>query len=130
MAGKRYGHWYTIPLSLWYHRGHPEPGKTKAQMRAEYGAALTDGRHSFVASHHYTELELWQKWQVAMGFDDSMPKSKIVPRRLGGTRRAQSNQTLVEAPKGEAPVAAVLSPAPGVGDRTGAEPGTAQGDRA
>jgi hypothetical protein len=84
MAGKRYGHCYTIPLSPWYHRGIPEPGKTKDEMRAEYGASLADGRKSFVASHHYTELELWQKWQVAMGFDDSLPKTKRVPRRLGG----------------------------------------------
>jgi len=130
MAGKRYGHWYTIPLSRWYHRGVPELGRTKDDMRAEYGAALTDGRHAFVASHHYTELELWQKWQVAMGFDDSMPKSKIVPRRLGRDQHAASAQTLVEASTGETPVAAVLSPTPGVGDRAGAEPGAAAGDRA
>ena len=82
MLGKRYGHAYTIPLSSWYHRGVPERGKTKDEMRAEYGASLTDGRKSFVASHHYTELELWQKFQVTMGFDDSLPVTKVLPRRL------------------------------------------------
>ena len=81
MFGKRYGHTYTIPLSSWYHRGIPERGRTEDEMRAEYGASIKDGRKSFVASHHYTELELWQKFQVNMGFDDSLPKSKIVPRR-------------------------------------------------
>jgi len=83
MLGKRYGHAYTIPLSSWYHRGVPERGKTKDEMRAEYGASLTDGRKSFVACHHYTELELWQKFQVTMGFDDSLPVTKVLPRPMG-----------------------------------------------
>lgn len=82
MAGKRYGHFFTIPLSPWYHRGVPEIGRTKDDMRAEYGASLADGRRAFVAAHHYTELELWQKFQVAIGFDDSLPKTKRVPRRV------------------------------------------------
>lgn len=86
MAGKRYGHRFTIPLSPWYHRGVADLGKTKDEMRAEYGASLADGRRAFVAAHHYTELELWQKWQFAHGFDDSMPTTKILPRRSGGTR--------------------------------------------
>lgn len=106
MFGKRYGHWYTIPLSKWYHRGIPDKGRTKAEMRAEYGAALTDGRHAFVASHHYTELELWQKWQVAMGFDDSLPKTKILPRRLGGNRHVALDQNGVarlQSPRSPAP---------------------------
>jgi hypothetical protein len=91
MAGKRYGHWYTIPLSSWYHRGIPEAGRTKDEMRAKYGASLTDGHRSFVASHHYTELELWQKWQVTMGFDDSMPPTKILPRRVYVERLVDEN---------------------------------------
>jgi hypothetical protein len=104
MLGKRYGHWYTIPLSKWYHRGVPEKGRTKEQMRAEYGASLTDGRKAFVASHHYTEFELWQKFQVTMGFDDSLPQSKIVPRRLGGNRHdiAATDGRLVGISTGQA----------------------------
>jgi hypothetical protein len=81
IPGKRLGHWYTIPLSPWYHRGTCDPGKTKAEMRAKYGASLADGTRAFVASHHYTELELWQKLQVTLGLDDELPKSKRVPRR-------------------------------------------------
>jgi len=81
MPGKRLGHWYTIPLSPWYHRGTCDPGKTKTEMRAKYGASLADGTRAFVASHHYTELELWQKLQVTLGLDDELPKSKRVPRR-------------------------------------------------
>ena len=82
MPGKRLGHWYTIPLSPWYHRGTCDPGKTKVEMRAKYGASLADGTRAFVASHHYTELELWQKLQVTLGLDDELPKSKRVPRRV------------------------------------------------
>ena len=81
IPGKRLGHAYTIPLSPWYHRGVCDPGKTKEEMRAKYGASLTDGTHAFVASHHYTELELWQKLQVILGLDDSLPVTKILPRR-------------------------------------------------
>lgn len=80
--GKRLGHWYTIPLSPWYHRGTCDPGKTKDEMRAKYGASLADGTKAFVASHHYTELELWQKLQVTMGLDDSLPATKVLPRRI------------------------------------------------
>lgn len=82
MPGKRLGHWYTIPLSRWYHRGTCEPGKTKDEMRAKYGASLADGTRAFVASHHYTELELWQRLQITLGLNDELPKSKRVPRRV------------------------------------------------
>jgi len=81
IPGKRLGHWYTIPLSPWYHRGICDPGKTKDEMRTKYGASLSDGTRAFVASHHYTELELWQKLQVVLGLDDSLPATKILPRR-------------------------------------------------
>jgi hypothetical protein len=110
MAGKRYGHWYTIPLSPWYHRGIADPGRTKDDMRAEYGASLADGRRAFVAAHHYTELELWQKWQVAMGFDDSMPPTKILPRRghvatpenlVPHPESSEGNAEVLEALEGE-----------------------------
>lgn len=98
MFGKRYGHAYAIPLSSWYHRGIPAPGRTEDEMRAEYGASITDGRKSFAASHHYTELELWQKFQVNMGFDDSLPKSKIVPRRSPHVEMASDRVEAVSRP--------------------------------
>lgn len=99
MPGKRFGHAYTIPLSPWYHRGTCDPGKTKDEMRAKYGASLADGTRAFIASHHYTELELWQKLQVVLGLDDSLPPSKIVPRRLGGNRRVALDQNRVATPE-------------------------------
>ena len=101
MAGKRYGHWYTIPLSPWYHRGTCDPGKTKAEMRAKYGASLTDGTRAFIASHHYTELELWQKLQVLLGLSDELPKSKRVPRR--GYEAVEMASDTVEAGKALVP---------------------------
>lgn len=97
MPGKRLGHWYTIPLSPWYHRGTCDPGKTKDEMRAKYGASLADGKRAFVASHHYTELELWQKLQVILGLNDELPKSKRVPRREYATAEMASD--LVDAGK-------------------------------
>ena len=94
IGGKRAGHWYTIALSPWYHQRTCEPGKTVEEMRARYGASTRDGSKAFVAAHHYTEWELWQRLQVVLGLDDSLPATKIVPRRLGGIH-AQSTIGLV-----------------------------------
>lgn len=107
MPGKRLGHWYTIPLSPWYHRGTCDPGQTKDEMRAKYGASLADGTRAFVASHHYTELELWQKLQVVMSLDDALPASKILPRREHGQAArvvagTQSQSALAPLLRGEA----------------------------
>ena len=101
IGGKRAGHWYTIPLSPWYHQRTCEPGKTEDEMRAKYGASLKDGSKAFVASHHYTELELWQKLQVALGLDDSLPATKIVPRRQHANAELASDvvEFLARAPK-------------------------------
>lgn len=105
MPGKRYGHLYTIPLSPWYHRGVPELGKTKDEMRAQYGASLADGKRAFVASHHYTELELWQRLQVVLGLDDSLPATKILPRR----QHAELSSDVVEFLARENPLPQVLA---------------------
>lgn len=78
---KRLGHWYSIPLTPWYHRGEVFPGATRGGMRAMYGASLADGSKAFVASHGYTELELWLRIQHALGLSDELPKSKVLPRR-------------------------------------------------
>ena len=117
IPGKRLGHAYTIPLSPWYHRGVCDPGKTKEEMRTQYGASLTDGTHAFVASHHYTELELWQKLQVALGLDDSLPTTKRVPRRLRGNPELPSD--VVEFLARENPVPQVF--ARGAPDAHGAD---------
>ena len=106
MPGKRLGHGYTIPLSPWYHRGVCDSGKTKDEMRAKYGASLTDGTRAFVASHHYTELELWQKLQVVLGLDDSLPATKILPRRQRA--RSEMASDLVELPQGGVAIPTLL----------------------
>jgi len=124
MFGKRYGHWYTIPLSSWYHQGVPEIGRTEDEMRAEYGAAITDGRKSFIASHHYTELELWQKWQVAMGFDDALPRTKILPRRGGNHVSSDVAELLASTP----PTPLLLPRGTADRDRPGTGPEAAAGD--
>ena len=100
IGGKRVGHWYTIPLSPWYHQRTCNPGKTVEEMRAKYGASTRDGSKAFVAAHHYTEWELWQRLQVVLGLDDSRPTTKILPRRLGGNRvsQAQNPMELLASP--------------------------------
>jgi hypothetical protein len=126
IGGKRAGHWYTIPLSPWYHQRTCEPGKTVEEMRARYGASTRDGSKAFVAAHHYTEWELWQRLQVVLGLDDSLPATKILPRRLGGNRHVAIATGLVSVTPVTAsePVEApLLGAGPGNGDsaREGSE---------
>jgi hypothetical protein len=79
---KRMGHLYTIPMRSWYHRGVvPSPATSKEEARAWYGAALTDGRKAFLASHGVDEIELWKYLQTLMGMSTDLPLSKILPRR-------------------------------------------------
>ena len=105
-GGKRLGHWYTIPLTPWYNQKTCEPGKTESEMRAKYGASVKDGSKAFVASHHYTELELWQKLQVILGLDDELPKSKRVPRRV----HVKADMGMVACTSDEAPRSGDASP--------------------
>jgi len=73
-GSKRLGHWYTIPLCGAHHRGN-------RATRATLGPAVHDGMKAFRAAYGYDDLELWQRLQVMLGLDDSLPPSKIVPRR-------------------------------------------------
>lgn len=82
-GNKRLGHAYTIVLNSWYHRGVvPYPATSKKEARARYGAALSDGRTAFRASHGYDDRDLWVDTQGRMGMSCDLPLSKIVPRRL------------------------------------------------
>lgn len=72
-GNKRLGHLYTLPLCLGHHRGL----WTDQVVRV----GIADGRHAFKEAHGYDELELWQKLQVTLGLDDTLPKSKLVARR-------------------------------------------------
>lgn len=79
---KRMGHLYTIPMRAWYHRGVvPHPARSIEEARAWYGAALTDGRKAFLASHGVDEIELWTYLQKLLGMATDLPPSKILPRR-------------------------------------------------
>jgi len=85
-GNKRLGHGYTIVLNAWYHRGVvPYPATSKEEARARYGAALSDGRKAFRASHGFDDRDLWVDTQGRLGMSCDMPLSKIVPRREAKT---------------------------------------------
>lgn len=69
-GNKRMGHWYTIPLCSDHHRG------TRANKNAK-GPAVHGGMKAFREAYGYDDLELWQRLQVVLGMDDSLPSSKI-----------------------------------------------------
>lgn len=72
-GNKRLGHWYTLQLCIGHHRGE----WTDQPIRV----GIASGRHAFKEAYGYDELELWQRQQVALRLDDTLPGSKIVRRR-------------------------------------------------
>ena len=86
-GNKRLGHWWTIALHSWWHRGVPPRGMRASEARALYGAALTDGRKAFYASHGFDERDLWVEAQGRMGMSVQLPVSKVFPRRELQTQR-------------------------------------------
>lgn len=72
-GNKRLGHWYTIPLCTAHHRGERGIKGTKE-------VAVHGGMKAFRAAYGYDDLELWQRLQVVLGLDDSLPPSKIFKR--------------------------------------------------
>lgn len=71
-GGKRVGHMYVIPLCNAHHQGN----------RGSTEPAVHKGMKAFRAAFGYDDWGLWQKLQVMLGLDDSLPPSKIVPRRV------------------------------------------------
>jgi hypothetical protein len=67
------GHWFGFQLCLGHHQG------LWTDQVVQVGIA--NGRHAFKEAHGYDELELWQKLQITLGLDDTLPKSKLVARR-------------------------------------------------
>lgn len=112
-GNKRLGHWYTLQLCA----GHHQSKWTDQAIRV----GIKSGRHAFREQYGYDELELWQRQQVALGLDDELPKTKIVPRRLNGGSRHVFTPPMgdLEALAAEAPDAAVPTggAADGLGDR-------------
>lgn len=82
-GGKRLGHWYTIPLTSWHHRGAvPYPAKSKEEARAWYGASLADGSKAFIESHGVDEMQLWEEVQKLLDLPAERPVTKIIPRKI------------------------------------------------
>lgn len=72
-GNKRLGHWFTLQLCVGHHKGE----WTDQPIRV----GIASGRHAFKEAFGYDELELWQRQQVALRLDDTLPGSKIVRRR-------------------------------------------------
>jgi hypothetical protein len=79
---RRLGHWYTLPLTPYYHRGVLGAATNQRDMIETYGASLAHGTKAFFESHRKTELDLWRIVQRMLGLDDALPPSKILPRRV------------------------------------------------
>lgn len=75
-GNKRMGHLYTIPLCAAHHRG--ERGAPGTAEISWHGS----GSKEFVKRWGYTDLQLWQKLQVMLGLDDSLPPTKIFKRQV------------------------------------------------
>lgn len=82
-GNKRLGHWWTIILCRGHHRGLWSPEQLGIQTLAR--VSIADGRKLFAAAYG-TEMELWLKTQHLLNLDDTMPPSKILPRRICGVR--------------------------------------------
>lgn len=75
-GNKRMGHWYTLQVCVGHHQGQ--------YTDQPIHVGIHSGRHALKEAYGYDELELWQRQQVALGLDDELPATKILPRRLGG----------------------------------------------
>lgn len=74
-GNKRMGHLYTIPLCNAHHQGN----------RGSTEPAVHRGMKAFRAAFGYDDWGLWQKLQVMLGLDDSLPPSKIYKRPASQT---------------------------------------------
>lgn len=73
---RRMGHWYTIQLCRGHHRGiWDERNPQLAQV------AISDGMKAFRRAHGgYDDLQIWQRQQVVLGYDDALPPTKVFKR--------------------------------------------------
>lgn len=79
-GGRNMGHWFTIALSPWLHRGIPDACVTEADMIRTYGHSIIHGSKLFERDHG-TQKRLWLITQRLFRLDRTWPSSKIVPRR-------------------------------------------------
>ncbi len=97
-GNKRLGHWYTLPLCRAHH-----------QVRGTgMWTSIANGRKAFRAIHG-DEMDIWIKVQHMLNLDDSLPATKVLPRRLHVAR----NPRLVDHPAHQADAPADVSRAVG-----------------
>lgn len=71
----RLGEWYTLQLCVGHHRGLWAPSDPLLQ---KFRAHVHGGRKAFRKAHGgYDDLQIWQRQQVVLGYDDTLPASKI-----------------------------------------------------
>jgi Recombination enhancement, RecA-dependent nuclease len=93
-GNKRLGHWYTLQVCVGHHRGE----WTDQPIRV----GISSGRHALKEAYGYDELELWQRQQVALRLDDTLPPSKLVPRRVQTvTRLSLAEPVLADGAEGD-----------------------------
>lgn len=72
-GSRRMGHWYTLQLCRGHHQGHWDSRNPQSAP-----VSIADGRKAFRAAHGgYDDLQIWQRQQVVLAMDDTMPASKI-----------------------------------------------------
>jgi len=74
-GNKRLGHWYSLPLCTSHHR---IPGLGP-------WTSIANGRRAYQRVHG-TELDQWLKLQHMLNLSDELPSSKLVPRRVPGSK--------------------------------------------
>jgi hypothetical protein len=76
-GGKRLGHWYTLQICRGHHQGQWDKRNPQSAQ-----VAISDGRKAFRRAHGgMDDLQVWQRQQVVLGYDDALPPTKILPRR-------------------------------------------------
>lgn len=80
-GGRNIGHWFTIPLSPWFHRGVTLSGMSQKEMTRVYGPSLELDKDAFETAFG-TDRYLWEVVQRLFKLDRAWPPSKILPRRV------------------------------------------------
>ena len=76
VGGVRESHWYTICLCWTHHQG---------RLLSGLWTSIAQGSKAFTKVHG-SQWDLWLKTQHLLDLDDTLPPSKLVPRRVPGSR--------------------------------------------
>jgi len=83
-GGRRMGHAFSIFLCRGHHQGHWTESQL-IQLPAEYRVSISNGRKRFIPIFG-TERSLWERVQVTINDPTEWPSSKLVPRRVPGSK--------------------------------------------